>query len=128
MIINAFVIMHNHFHMIVQCSKLETAIQSMKSYTARKIIDKLKCNKNENVLRKLRSKRSYKVQSEYQLWQEGYHPEQISNKYILNQKIEYIHQNPVRKGFVSKAEEWVYSSAGFYYLDRISRLKIIKVQ
>jgi len=33
---------------------------------------------------------------------------------MLNQKIEYIHNNPVKKNLVEKAEDWKYSSARFY--------------
>ena len=37
---------------------------------------------------------------------------------MLNQKIEYIHYNPVRRGYVSEPEHWIYSSAGDYIADR----------
>jgi putative transposase len=33
---------------------------------------------------------------------------------MMQQKIEYIHQNPVKRGYVDQAEHWRYSSARDY--------------
>jgi len=38
----------------------------------------------------------------------------IGNEQILLQKLEYIHQNPVKRGYVDLAEHWRYSSARNY--------------
>ncbi|MEO8666858.1 MAG: transposase [Ignavibacteria bacterium] len=123
----AYVIMKNHFHLICKGRQLEKAIQSLKSYTAKLIIKELKKDKSNSVLEKLRNyKPSYKNESQYQVWQEGYHPQEMVNKYILMQKIEYIHFNPLRKGYVEKAEHWKYSSAGFYLDGRESKLRITR--
>jgi hypothetical protein len=51
---------------------------------------------------------------EYQVWQDGSHPEAIFSDDFARQKIEYIHNNPVRAGLVSNAEDWAYSSARAY--------------
>ena len=59
-------------------------------------------------------KKQHKAGSEYQVWQEGSHPEMILSEAMLNQKISYIHFNPVKAGFVTSPEHWTYSSAGFY--------------
>jgi len=39
-------------------------------------------------------------------------------------KIEYIHDNPIRKGLVENPECWVWSSAGFWLFEKESTLKI----
>jgi len=94
----AYVIMDNHFHIICKSKTLKKAIQSLKSYTARKLIDELIIDKNILLLEELREKKlAHKIESEYQIWQEGYHPQEMTNRLMLNQKIEYIHYNPVRK-------------------------------
>jgi REP element-mobilizing transposase RayT len=54
--------------------------------------------------------------SKYQVWQDGSHPEAIYSDDFARQKIEYIHNNPVKAGLVSKAEDWSYSSARAYLL------------
>ncbi|MCP5007098.1 MAG: hypothetical protein GY941_24610 [Planctomycetes bacterium] len=59
-------------------------------------------------------KKRYKQTSEYQVWQEGFHPKMIGTQEVFIQKVEYIHNNPVRRGLVESAEYWRYSSAGNY--------------
>jgi len=61
-----------------------------------------------------RYKKPHKTQSEYQLWQEGSHPQLMATESVLRQKLEYIHQNPVKRGYVDMPEHWRYSSARCY--------------
>ena len=53
--------------------------------------------------------------AKFQLWQPESHPVQLINNKIAHQKLDYIHYNPVEAEFVTKAEEWKYSSAIDYY-------------
>ena len=106
--------MPDHFHMICSCNKLKIAIQSFKSYTAKEILRQLISEGNINILKKLyENKPEYKIESKYQVWLENYHPQEIKDYAMLKQKIEYIHNNPVRKGLVEYQEDWEYSSAKF---------------
>lgn len=51
---------------------------------------------------------------EIQFWQQDNHPiELITNKFI-DQKLDYIHNNPVEAGLVEKPEHYLYSSARDY--------------
>jgi hypothetical protein len=59
-------------------------------------------------------KARYKADRSYQLWQEGSHPEQIQNDEMMWQKLEYIHNNPVVRGYVDEPTHWRYSSARTY--------------
>ena len=103
----AYVLMENHLHVIVQSDNLSEAIQTFKSYTARTIIDYFTERKNIVTLEKLRyNKRKHKTKSAYQLWQEGSHPEEITTDDMMHKKIEYIHNNPVRRGYVDEARDW----------------------
>ena len=56
-----------------------------------------------------------KREQQYKVWQDGYHAEHIYSNSFINQKLEYIHNNPVVAGIVDKAEEYVYSSARDYF-------------
>lgn len=53
--------------------------------------------------------------STYQFWQQNNHPIEVFSAAFTQQKIDYIHNNPVKAGIVCKPEEYVYSSAGDYY-------------
>ena len=52
----------------------------------------------------------------YMFWKNGYHPIEISTNARLKQRLNYIHNNPVKAGIVEKAEDYIYSSAKDYYL------------
>jgi len=112
----SYVILDNHFHLIVSAPDLSNVMRSLKRYTASKIIAELKQQAKTEILDKLHNnKKGYKLQSSYQLWQEGFHPQLISNLIIMRQKIDYIHNNPVRRKLVDDCCDWKYSSAADYY-------------
>ena len=111
----AYVILENHLHFVAQAPRLDKCVSSFKSYTARQLIDYLEAHHIKSLLTRLRfAKRAHKVDREYQFWQEGVHAEMVFNERIMLQKLVYIHQNPVKRGYVIKPEHWRYSSAGFY--------------
>ena len=56
----------------------------------------------------------HKVDQTHQFWQEGSHPQAIENDEVMWQKIEYIHNNPLRRGYVDDPLHWRYSSARSY--------------
>jgi len=108
----AYIIMPNHIHLVVEGEELSAKLRAFKSYTARSIVNYLKANNKSRTLAQLKSgKLDNHKDSEYQLWQEGLHPKQISNPMIMRQKIEYTHYNPVKSGFVESPLYWRYSSA-----------------
>jgi REP element-mobilizing transposase RayT len=115
MSILGYVVLENHLHMIAVSDNLPKEVGDFKSYTARRIIDLLIENKAETILRQLRfEKAKHKTDREHQLWQEGSHPLQLENAGMARQKLEYMHYNPVKRGYVDTPEHWRYSSARNY--------------
>jgi len=111
----AYVILENHLHLIVQSDDLTKDITRFKSFTARQIIDYLKANNVKTILDQLHFyKKTHKTDREYQLWQEGIQPKLIQGEQMMRERIDYIHNNPVKRGYVDKAEHWRYSSARDY--------------
>ncbi len=107
--------MENHLHLIASCSSLAKEIGHFKSFTARKIIDYLKENKINATLKQLQFyKLKHKKDRTYQFWQEGSHPELIQGEKMMIQKLEYMHYNPVKRGYVDDPTHWRYSSAKNY--------------
>ena len=49
-----------------------------------------------------------------QLWQQPSHNVELLSQEMAQQKLDYIHQNPVRAGICYRAEDYVYSSASCY--------------
>ena len=110
-----YVILENHLHMIAFAPDLAKVIAEFKSYTARRIVDLLEAQNAHTLLRHLKHlKAKHKIDRDYQLWQEGSHPEAILSEEMMWQKLEYIHNNPVERGYVDDPIHWRYSSARNY--------------
>jgi len=110
-----YVILENHLHLIASSFDLSKEMKDFKSFTARQIIDLLESGKVSVLLNQLEwHKAQHKVQSRYQLWQEGNHPQLIQGEEMMLQKLEYIHNNPVSRGYVEEPIHWRYSSASNY--------------
>jgi len=106
------VILENHLHFIADSPNLSGEIANFKSFTASRILDYLHQNGRRFLLDQLRwSKEKHKDDRTYQVWQEGSHPEMIFNENMLMEKLEYMHYNPVRRGYVDDPGHWRYSSA-----------------
>jgi REP element-mobilizing transposase RayT len=110
-----YVILENHLHLIASAKDLSKEIGDFKSFTARRVIDYLEQGRATMILQQLRNyKARHKAESTYQLWQEGSHPQLIQGEEMMVQKLEYIHNNPVKRGYVDEAVHWRYSSARNY--------------
>jgi putative transposase len=113
-----YAIMPDHIHLIISSEDIPKVMRSIKSFTAKKILDKLKEKNIITILNELKSiKPEFKTQSEYQVWQEGFHPKMITSVKEYGQKMDYIHNNPVAKELAELPEQWKYSSYNYYYGD-----------
>jgi REP element-mobilizing transposase RayT len=111
-----FVILENHLHWIASSPELGKEVGDFKSFTARRIIDLLETQNVRVLLDQFRNlKLHHKTDRDYQLWQEGSHPEQINGPEMMLQKLDYIHYNPVKRGYVDEPTHWRYSSARNYH-------------
>jgi REP-associated tyrosine transposase len=110
-----YVILENHLHLIASSPRLAREVGIFKSYTARLILDLLEARSAGTLLRQLRSEKArHKTDREYQVWQEGSHPQEIQDDEMMWQKLQYIHENPMKRGYVDDPTHWRYSSARNY--------------
>jgi putative transposase len=110
-----WVIMENHLHWIAQGADLAEQVGRFKSFTARRIIDEMSRLGFQTLLQELHfHKARHRLTQQYQLWQEGSHAVQIQSDEMMLQKLEYIHHNPVRRGYIEEPTHWRYSSARDY--------------
>ena len=110
-----YVILENHLHWIAAAEDLSEHVGRFKSYTARRIIDDLRRRGCATLLDQFAHfKLAHKTDQEHQLWQEGSHPQQFRCEEVMAQKLEYAHNNPVRRGYVDEPVHWRYSSARNY--------------
>ena len=109
--LSGYVIMENHLHLLVSAANLSKEMGNFKSFTARSIINWLQQNNFHHLLQQLKIyKLQYKTEQEYQVWQEGFQPQAIFSDEVFRQKLEYIHNNPLRRGYVDHPAHWRYSS------------------
>ncbi|NQU21205.1 MAG: transposase [Candidatus Nealsonbacteria bacterium] len=110
-----YVLLENHLHLVAGAEDLSKEIGDFKSFTARKLIDFLKERRLKMFLDQLKYyKERHKIDQDYQLWQEGSHPQMIQNDEMMRQKLDYIHFNPIKRGFVDDPVHWRCSSARNY--------------
>jgi hypothetical protein len=55
-----------------------------------------------------------KQEQQYKVWQNGYHAEHIFSNKFIKQKMDYIHNNPVKDKIVMLPEDYYFSSARNY--------------
>lgn len=111
--------MTNHIHLIIgrnSENKIEDIIRDFKKYTSVAITRVIKENEQESrkewllwMFRKLAEKSS--KHQKYCFWQNEYHPIELSSNHLMQQKLDYIHSNPVVEGIVREPQDYVYSSA-----------------
>jgi len=117
----AYVIMTNHVHIIVHSTtgKLSDTIRDLKKYTARSIINTIKTepeSRREWMIHRFEWNADQNQRSsDSQFWTHENHAIAITSEKFFLQKIIYIHQNPVRAGWVEREEDYVYSSARALY-------------
>ncbi|RPI19058.1 MAG: transposase [Ignavibacteriae bacterium] len=121
--------MDNHLHLIVYSDNLSNIMKDFKRHTANKILLQLKEDKKEWLINQFHFyKKAHKTESEHQIWQEGFHPQIIYTDYIFKQKVDYIHMNPVRKGYVTEPQHWRYSSARYYIQQLDCEIKVDEME
>ncbi len=120
--IYAWCIMTNHIHLIVGRkgqSTIEQIIRDFKKFTSVKLCNDIENNPGESRgawllwIFKKAAEKSNKHQK-YQFWQRDFHPIELNTNYLMDQKLEYIHLNPVKAGIVNEPEHYLYSSAVDY--------------
>ena len=121
LVVYAYVIMTNHIHMVVrsECGSLSDTIRDFKRFTSNKILKEVACNRAESrrewlgVVFKYHAKYNKRAH-EKQFWTHENHAVELSGNELLDSKVEYIHNNPVRAGWVENPEGYLYSSARNY--------------
>jgi len=110
--------MSSHIHLIVANDDdcLSDILRDFKSYTAKRILkmiaESLTESRKEWLLYLFEYFAKSSVQNkDYQFWQKTNHPTELFTAPVFEQKMEYIHQNPVKAMLVNDASAYVYSSA-----------------
>lgn len=131
----AYCIMTSHVHLIIgtETGNLSDIVRDLKSYTSRQIRHALEASDIESrkdwmlwMMKRqgLRNERNI----DFQFWQQHSHPIELNTYQIAQQRLNYIHENPVAAGFVEKPEDWLHSSAADYQGLRKGNIELIFIE
>jgi REP element-mobilizing transposase RayT len=114
--VHAYVYMTSHIHLIVSSENeaLQDIIRDFKKFTSKRMIEAIKEypeSRREWLLKKFsfaakRTKRGVN----YKFWKDGYHPVLLDTFKKIEQRVNYIHYNPVAARFVYHERNWINSS------------------
>ncbi len=125
----AFVIMPSHLHVILkpESHPIGDILQQFGSFTAHEILKKLR-EHNQTELLRMFEKEKRDQRHEHSIWQD-IQAKNIYSMGFLQQKLEYIHQNPVSKDWrlVEDRADYPYSSAGYYDYGRKPIIEITNI-
>lgn len=123
LILYGYVIMGSHLHLLAcareDSSGLSAIIRDFKRHTSTQLLAWMKHNLKESRRDWLDVVFAYHGKFNpnndvYQIWQQNSRPMICLTPNFTLQKLNYIHQNPVKAGLVYRAEDYRYSSARNY--------------
>ena len=112
----AWCIMSNHVHLIARAAEgkqLQDIMRDHKKFTAKKIVEAIDANLQE-------SRREWMLpllrqpDGTIRFWQQDLHPIWLRTPAVIDQKLDYLHTNPVIEGLVDEPHHYPYSSAAAY--------------
>jgi REP element-mobilizing transposase RayT len=116
----AYVIMSNHIHLLARSGEenMSGFIRDFKTYTSKTIVSAIETgneSRKEWMLKLFADyARKHNPEQKFQFWTHENHAEMIYSPAFVEQKIDYIHNNPVRAGYVARPWDYMYSSARNY--------------
>ncbi|CAM3948852.1 transposase [Mucilaginibacter galii] len=119
--VHAWVIMSNHVHLIISptAQTLPEIMRDLKRHTAKTLLNAIADHPQESrkewMLWHFKRAGQHNPNNEdYQFWQQGSHPIELWSNEVMQQKLDYLHNNPVTAGWVDEPHHYLYSSARDY--------------
>ncbi len=123
LVVHAYVYMTSHLHLIVSSTgeELQNIVRDFKKFTSKQIITAIK-EHPESRREWLLNKFSYAAKrtgrgKHYKVWKDGFHPVLLDTIKKIEQRVHYIHYNPIATGMIYEESAWVHSSYGAYMED-----------
>ena len=134
--IYAWCIMPSHIHLVVSVkhsvNTISDVMRDFKKFTSKKIVElitQIAESRRDWLLSHFEYAGRYNPKiKDYKFWQDGLHPIELSTLKFIEQKINYIHQNPVEAGIVYRAEDYVLSSAAEYAGEAMGLLDVLVIE
>ena len=113
-----YVIMPSHFHWVLKIDPaygtISDIMRDIKKFTAWDMFGALRAFGRIDFLGIFKQAAAFQKGQKMRFWEKRFDDEILRNQEMFRAKLEYIHDNPVEAGLVSKAEEYKFSSAKNY--------------
>jgi putative transposase len=119
----AFVIMPNHIHILVRISfsfTLASVMRDFKKFTSKQITMYCLAENHRELISIMEEAGKVSLKKKYKVWEDGYDARDVYSLDFLEQKLDYIHNNPCQSqwNLVDQPENYQWSSACFYLQER----------
>lgn len=111
----AWCIITNHVHLIARATKadqLPDILRDFKKFTSKAVFQAIENNDRES--RREWLLKQFTTESGNRFWRADNKPVELWSNKVIQEKLKYIHYNPVEEGLVFNPEDYVYSSAVDY--------------
>ncbi|OJJ20088.1 transposase [marine bacterium AO1-C] len=118
----AWVLMSNHLHLLAASNKegitVSDILRDFKKFTSKAIVKSIQEpgeSRQRWMLYRFDFAGKYNPKiKDYKFWQDGNEAKEIFSNRFFDEKLDYIHNNPVRAEIVENPEGYLYSSAKNY--------------
>lgn len=116
--ISAFVVMPTHLHLIAYDGELDNTrlaqtLMDMRKFTGHRLV--AYCQQHMPAAFAATLRNTQRTDRANQFWQQGrQHAEAIYSRDFFLEKMNYLHDNPRRKGLVWEPTQWRFSSAAYW--------------
>ncbi len=119
-----YVLMPEHFHLLIwpsEAANPSQIMQRLKGRTARSILKTLREERRHawcaRMLRRFTLPSTVHDEANGRVWQRRFYDMNIRSSKKINEKLDYMHNNPVERRLVSSPSEWPWSSWRYYFLE-----------
>ena len=125
--VNAYVIMPTHLHAILfdtefNPERLKSTLDDMRKFTGRQLLDHA-ASQLPKSFSEVFEKHAGKDRKR-RFWQPTQHSLGIFSNEFWKPKMDYLHENPCRKGLVLRPEDWRFSSARFWLTEEPNEVQL----
>ena len=117
-VVLGYVVMPEHFHLLMsepQIGTPSTAMQSVKQRYAQRVIQR----------RRRRGHAHLWEGRTMPVWQPRFYDFNLWTEHKRIEKLRYMHRNPVKRGLVHEPGQWLWSSFRYYEYGEVGRVRII---
>ena len=117
----AWCLMTNHIHIVCMVDepfKMSDFVRDFKQFTAKSLLKEIQSepeSRRDWMLYRFEYAGKFDNRiKRYRFWQDKSHPIELNTLEMINERIDYIHNNPVKNGLVAEPEDYLFSSARNY--------------